>query len=77
MGDIAAHQAGRLLRGIAGWGEHVGQTLAANVKEYLQEESRDLVARPEVDGFVAEVRALEEALGQLETRIEKLARARQ
>lgn len=71
MGDAAAHQVGRALRGVAGWGEHAGQTLAANVKEYLQEESRDLVPRAEMDAFAEDVAALARAVEALEARMTK------
>jgi ubiquinone biosynthesis protein UbiJ len=72
VGDVAAHQVGRVLRGVAGWGEHAGETVAANVKEYLQEETRDLVPRPELEGFAADVTALEQAVSLLEERVTRL-----
>ncbi len=72
MGDIAAHQVGRVLRGAAGWGQRAGETVAANVKEYLQEESRDLVTRTEAAEFCAGVDTVSEAVDRLALRVQTL-----
>jgi ubiquinone biosynthesis protein UbiJ len=73
VGDIAAHQIGRVLRGAAGWGEQAGETLAANVREYLQEESRDLVARAEMEAFSTSVNEARDRVEALTARLQKLA----
>jgi ubiquinone biosynthesis accessory factor UbiJ len=72
LGDIAAHQVGRVLRGAAGWGERAGKTLTANVREYLQEESRDLVPRAEMAQYCAGVSEVRDSVDALATRIQKL-----
>jgi ubiquinone biosynthesis protein UbiJ len=76
VGDVAAHQVGRVLRGVADWGEQAGHTLAQNVKEYLQEETRDLVPRAELEAFNSDVTALERSVDELEARILKLGESR-
>jgi ubiquinone biosynthesis protein UbiJ len=73
VGDIAAHQIGRALRGVAGWGDRAAQTMAANVREYLQEESRDLIARPELQAFSAGVDEVSRSVDELAARVERLA----
>jgi len=72
VGDVAAHQLGNLVRSAAGWGRKAGQALAANVSEYLQEESRDLVTRTEIEEFLAGVDELREAADRLHARAERL-----
>jgi ubiquinone biosynthesis protein UbiJ len=73
VGDIAAHQVGRVLRGIAGFGRRTEQTIAADISEYLQEESRDLVTRTELEEFLAAVDEVREAADRLGARIDSLA----
>ncbi len=72
FGDVAARQFGNVARAAAGWGEKAAATLAQNVSEYLQEESRDLVTRTEADEFLAGVDDLREAADRLAARIELL-----
>ena len=47
---------------------------AENVAEYLQEESRDLVSRPEVEEFLAKVDELRETADRVEARLARLER---
>jgi ubiquinone biosynthesis protein UbiJ len=72
VGDVAAHQIGNLVRSASGWGRKTAQTFAANVSEYLQEESRDLVTRPEIEEFLAGVDELRESADRLQARIGRL-----
>jgi ubiquinone biosynthesis protein UbiJ len=69
VGDVAAHQIGNLVRSASGWGRKAAATFAANVSEYLQEESRDLVTRTELEEFLAEVDQLREASDRLQARL--------
>ncbi len=72
VGDVTAHQLGNLVRSATGWGEKAGRTFAANVSEYLQEESRDLVTRTEIEEFLAGVDELREAADRLQARVDRL-----
>ena len=72
VGDVTAHQIGNLVRGASGWGKKAAATLAANVSEYLQEESRDLVTRTELEEFLANVDELRESADRLRARLERL-----
>jgi ubiquinone biosynthesis protein UbiJ len=69
VGDVAAHQIGNLVRSASGWGRRAAATFAANVGEYLQEESRDLVTRTELEEFLAQVDELREAADRLQVRL--------
>ena len=72
LGDTAAHQLGRALRGLRGWAGHVAATLEQDLGEYLREEIRLLPARPEVEDFMAEVDRTREDCDRLEARIRRL-----
>lgn len=72
IGDVAAHQVGKLARGALGFGQRVADTLAQNVSEYLQEESRDVVTRIELDEFADAVDKLRDDVERAEARIKQL-----
>ena len=72
VGDILAHQLGRAVRGATAWGRRSLETLGANLSEYLQEESRSVVPRAELDEFAGEVDRLREAVDRLDARVRKL-----
>jgi ubiquinone biosynthesis accessory factor UbiJ len=76
IGDIAARQVGNFVRGFAGWGLDAGDRLSRTFAEYLQEESRDLPARPEVEAFLDGVDQLAADVARLEARIRHLEQAR-
>ena len=72
VGDMAAHRIGELARGVSDWGREARTTMGENIREYLQEESRDLPSRYEVDRFAANVSALRDDVDRLEARIKRL-----
>lgn len=72
VGDVAAHQIGNVVRSVTGWGRKAAATLATNVGEYLQEESRDLVTRTEMEEFLASVDVLRESADRLRARMGRL-----
>jgi ubiquinone biosynthesis accessory factor UbiJ len=72
LGDVAARQLGNLLRGLTGWGLDAADRLSQNFAEYLQEESRELPARPEVEAFLDEVDELASDVARLEARLQRL-----
>ncbi len=73
IGDAAAHRAGQLARGFAAWVQDVRDTVHTDVREYLQEESRDVPSRYEVERFSSKVDALRDDVARLEARINRLA----
>ena len=74
IGDIPAHQLGRLARAALGWTRHAAATAVQNVAEYLSHERRDLVPRPEGDQFLKGVDQLREDVDRFEARLDLLAR---
>lgn len=72
VGDVAAHQIGKFARGLGRWGREAGATMGANIREYLQEESRDVPSRYEVDTFSDAVSALRDDVERLEARLNRL-----
>jgi ubiquinone biosynthesis protein UbiJ len=72
VGDTAAHRAGQLARGFNAWVQEVRDTIHADVREYLQEESRDVPSRYEVERFANKVDALRDDVARLEARINRL-----
>jgi ubiquinone biosynthesis protein UbiJ len=73
IGDVPAHQLGRLARGVFGWSRHAAATAVRNVAEYLAHERADLVPRAEADQFTSGVDRLREDVDRLEARINLLA----
>lgn len=78
VGDAAAHQLARAVRGALSFGRRALDTFAHNVAEYLTEESRDLPAKPEVEALLEDIDRLREDVDRFEARLalaERRARA--
>jgi ubiquinone biosynthesis protein UbiJ len=73
IGDVPAHQLGRLARSVFGWSRNAAATAAQNVAEYLAHERADLVPRAEADQFTGGVDQLRSDVDRLEARINLLA----
>jgi ubiquinone biosynthesis protein UbiJ len=72
VGDAAAHRLGEIVRGLGEWGRNARSTMGTNVREYLQEESRDVPSRYEAERFADEVGKLRDDVDRLEARINLL-----
>jgi ubiquinone biosynthesis protein UbiJ len=72
VGDAAAHRLGELARGFGRWGREARSTMGANIREYLQEESRDAPSRYEVEKFNTDVSKLRDAVDRIEARLNRL-----
>lgn len=72
IGDAAAHSAGEFVRGFRDWARGARATIGSNIREYLQEESRDAPSRYEVEKFAKHVDALRDDVARLEARIDRL-----
>ncbi len=72
VGDVAAHRLGEITRGIRGWGRAARETMETNLREYLQEESRDVPSRYEAERFATEVNTLRDDVERLAARIDRL-----
>jgi ubiquinone biosynthesis protein UbiJ len=71
-GDIVAHKMGNLVRGLVGWGKRTTEILGQDAAEYLQEESRELPNRREVDSFLKNADVLRSDVDRLEARVSRL-----
>jgi len=72
VGDAAAHRLGEIARGVSNWTRSASSTMGSNIREYLQEESRDAPSRYEVDRFAGNVNTLRDDVDRLEARINRL-----
>ena len=72
IGDAAAHRLGEIARGVGSWSRDARSTMGSNIREFLQEESRDLPSRYEVDRFTEQLDALRDDVARLEARFDRL-----
>lgn len=72
VGDAAAHRMGVVARGVRNWARNARSTMTTNVREYLQEESRDVPSRYETDRFSSKVNSLRDDVDRLEARLNRL-----
>lgn len=75
VGDVAAHGIGNAVRGASKWGEQARTTLRQNIGEYLQEESRTLPSRFEVEEFRDKVQVLRDDVARCEARLQLIENA--
>ena len=69
VGDVAAHQIGSLARSAINFGQKAGRTFGENLTEYLQEESRDLPTRLEVNEFSVGVDRIRDDVERAEAKL--------
>lgn len=74
-GDIIAHQIGRFFRTGQNWSKQSIETFGLNLSEYLQEETRDLPASPEMELFYHQIDELRTAYDRLQQRMARLETA--
>jgi ubiquinone biosynthesis protein UbiJ len=76
VGDVAAHEIGRLWRGSAAFARKSAAVFALDLAEYLQEERAVLPPPASVRAFHADVDRLRDAVERLEQRIDTVAKTR-
>ena len=74
VGDLPARKIGNLARSLSAWTGELPATLARDVGEFLQEESRLLTSRVAAARFMDDVDGLRAAVERLEKRVERLER---
>jgi len=74
IGGTAAHRVGRTIRDLGSFGRESAQRIGENLREYLQQETRDLPLREEVEQFNEAVDFLRADIDRLEARLQKLYR---
>jgi ubiquinone biosynthesis protein UbiJ len=72
IGDAAAHRVGAATRGLRNWARDARSTMGSNIREYVQEESRDVPSRYETERFSSRVDALRDDVDRLEARLNRL-----
>lgn len=72
IGDVAAHRLGELARSVSGWSNEAGSTIRQNITEFLQEESRDVPSRYEVEAFTKKIDSLRDDVARAEARLNRL-----
>ena len=72
VGDAAAFRAGEIARGVRDWAIGARSTMGANIREYLQEERREVPSRYEFERFGSSIDALRDDVARLEARINRL-----
>ena len=74
VGDLPARRLALAARGALAFAAKVRRTAGENLAEYLTEESRDLVSKPELEEFVLGVDQLRETADRVEARLARLER---
>ena len=72
FGDVLGFQLSRFVTGSLAWAKRTGSRFAEDVGDYLKEESRQLVAKPELEQFLDGVDDLRDDAARLERRVQKL-----
>ena len=72
IGDASAHHLAKLTKKLISWGRQAGDDVATDISEYLQEESRDVVSKPELEMFYQDVDALRNQLDRFQARFKTL-----
>ena len=72
VGDVPARRLSQFAKGALSWTRNARRTARENLAEYLQEESRDLVSKPELEEFLLGVDQLRETADRVEARLARL-----
>jgi ubiquinone biosynthesis protein UbiJ len=72
IGDVAAHQLGRVARSASQWMQKAFDTLTLDTSEYLQEELRMVSTNAEIEEFNREVDTLRTDVDRMEARVKRL-----
>jgi len=73
FGDVVGFQLARGLRRAFAASRDAARAFTRDAAEYLSEESRDIVAKPEIESFLDDVDALRERADRLDARVRRLA----
>ena len=75
VGDVAARGIGDVARNVSRWSRDAHATVEQNITEYLQEESRALPSRYEVERFRDRVNVLRDDVDRLDAKLTRLEKA--
>lgn len=71
-GDVIAHKAGYVVRELAQWWQNNSARLAANAREYIQDEVQLNPSRAEAEDFYRHIANLRDDLARLQARVDIL-----
>ena len=71
VGDVVANTVGEFARNLERWGKEARSTLRQNVSEYLQEESRTVPSRYEMDVFRQQAESLRDDVARFDARLKR------
>lgn len=71
-GDAFAQRLGKLFRGSRDWTQHSLATFRMNLEEFLQEETRELPAKPEAEAFFRQIDTYRSDCDRLNARLDRL-----
>ena len=74
IGDAPARHLANVTQGFTRWASKARRAISADVSEYLQEESRDVVAGAELEMFYQDVDELRNAVDRLSARFDALTK---
>jgi ubiquinone biosynthesis protein UbiJ len=72
IGDVPAHHVTNVAKRFTSWANNAKQSLVADVSEYLQEESRDVVTGVELEMFYESVDELRNDVDRLQARADAI-----
>jgi ubiquinone biosynthesis protein UbiJ len=72
IGDMPARRLSQVARSVRSWARRTRRTAGENIAEYLQEEGRDLVSKPEHEEFLHGVDTVREAADRIEARLKSI-----
>jgi ubiquinone biosynthesis protein UbiJ len=72
VGDMPARRMSQFALAALAWARKTGRTAGENLAEYLQEESRDLVNKPELEEYLQGVDQAREAADRVAARLARL-----
>jgi ubiquinone biosynthesis protein UbiJ len=72
VGDVAARRLSQFALAALSWARKTGRTAGENLAEYLQEESSDLVNKPELEEYLRGVDQAREAADRIEAKLARL-----
>lgn len=72
VGDAAAHEIGAAVKETTNWGERTARIVLANIREFLQEERRDVPSPYEMSRFRSDVDTLRDDVERAEARLKAI-----
>jgi ubiquinone biosynthesis protein UbiJ len=72
IGDMPARRLSQMAKSVRTWARRARRTAGENIAEYLQEESRDLISKTELDEFLRGVDEVREAADRIAARLGRL-----